>query len=249
MSQLGAGWRRAVVEEMFDSAQRAPIASLHHTMIERLAQRVGCDSAILVPAVERRLPPSAVNKGPFLKLHRLYYEQPQRYTAGLVKGRLAAAKLGAFIDTDVYSSSERRELPFYADIVRPQRITSQIVATLGFRGASSAAIHLCRHDGATFRHRELDELRAVLPFLGLIEASVGQLTAPCADAASTPLGARELQVARLACRGLQNREIAAVLGTSAATVRNQLHQVFRKLDVSNRAELAFRLSAPRAADE
>jgi len=58
-----------------------------------------------------------------------------------------------------------------------------------------------------------------------------------------PLGMREREVARLAVRGLETREIAALLGISPATVRNQLHMIYQKLNVSNRTELAFILTA------
>ena len=46
------------------------------------------------------------------------------------------------------------------------------------------------------------------------------------------------EVARLVARGLTNREIAGLVGSSENTVRNHLVAVYRKLDVSTRAELA-----------
>lgn len=51
--------------------------------------------------------------------------------------------------------------------------------------------------------------------------------------------AKEERVIRLLERGLTNPEIATVLGVSMHTVRNQLASVFRKLEVSRRAELVF----------
>lgn len=48
----------------------------------------------------------------------------------------------------------------------------------------------------------------------------------------------ELEVARLAVEGLDNKSIAARRGTSVRTVANQLASVYRKLGVSSRAELA-----------
>jgi DNA-binding CsgD family transcriptional regulator len=54
------------------------------------------------------------------------------------------------------------------------------------------------------------------------------------DAALTPA---ELRVAELAVQGLQNKEIARELGTAPATVRNQLHAVYRKLRVVDRRGL------------
>ncbi|MEZ4327423.1 MAG: helix-turn-helix transcriptional regulator [Polyangiales bacterium] len=57
-------------------------------------------------------------------------------------------------------------------------------------------------------------------------------------AAFDVLTARQREVARLVARGLTNREIAGLVGSSENTVRNHLVAVYRKLDVSTRAELA-----------
>ena len=49
---------------------------------------------------------------------------------------------------------------------------------------------------------------------------------------------RELEVLRLVVRGLTNREISSVLGSSANTIRNQTISIFAKLGVADRAEAA-----------
>lgn len=49
---------------------------------------------------------------------------------------------------------------------------------------------------------------------------------------------REREIAALICGGLSNRTIASKLGTSEGTVGIHLHNIFRKLDISNRATLA-----------
>lgn len=49
---------------------------------------------------------------------------------------------------------------------------------------------------------------------------------------------RQLQVALLAANGASNEDVAEELGIAPRTVARQLQEVFRRLDVSNRAALA-----------
>ncbi len=63
-------------------------------------------------------------------------------------------------------------------------------------------------------------------------------TSPCS------LTRAERQVAAMAAAGLPYKIIARQLGKSPATVRNQLHAVYQKLDVANRTALACKLRAP-----
>ncbi|HTR51266.1 MAG TPA: helix-turn-helix transcriptional regulator [Kofleriaceae bacterium] len=55
------------------------------------------------------------------------------------------------------------------------------------------------------------------------------------------LTARELEVARLVVARLRNLEIASLLGISAHTVRHHIENVFAKLDVRSRHDVAARL--------
>jgi DNA-binding NarL/FixJ family response regulator len=52
------------------------------------------------------------------------------------------------------------------------------------------------------------------------------------------LTSRELEIARLAARGLRNKEIAARLEITEGTAKLHLHSIYRKLGVTSRAELA-----------
>lgn len=61
-------------------------------------------------------------------------------------------------------------------------------------------------------------------------------------ATGSPLTSREEEVARLVAAGVTNREVAARLFVSPKTVERHLVNVFRKLDVRNRTELAARLA-------
>ena len=61
---------------------------------------------------------------------------------------------------------------------------------------------------------------------------------------SSPLTARERQIARLAAGGRTTREIADQLNVSARTVDSHLAHVYAKLGVDGRHELAAAIGAP-----
>jgi DNA-binding NarL/FixJ family response regulator len=56
---------------------------------------------------------------------------------------------------------------------------------------------------------------------------------------SSPLSVRERQVVELVSQGFKNREIAQRMFISEQTVKNHLHNIFDKLGVSDRLELAL----------
>ncbi|HEY0044642.1 MAG TPA: response regulator transcription factor [Allosphingosinicella sp.] len=62
------------------------------------------------------------------------------------------------------------------------------------------------------------------------------------------LSARERAVAGLIGKGLKNREVAAELGIGEGTVKVHLHNIFEKLGVGSRTELAL-LAAREAAGQ
>ena len=62
-------------------------------------------------------------------------------------------------------------------------------------------------------------------------------------AVGAPLTAREQEVARLVAAGATNREVASTLFLSPKTVERHLVNLFRKLEVRNRTELAARFGA------
>ena len=63
----------------------------------------------------------------------------------------------------------------------------------------------------------------------------------------TSLTLAEISVVECLRAYKSNKEIAAILGKSPATVRNQLYSIFRKLNVRNRAEAIGATSHPSGA--
>lgn len=64
---------------------------------------------------------------------------------------------------------------------------------------------------------------------------------------SATLSATEADIMRWLATGKTNAEIAALRGRSTATVRNQLHSVFRKLGARTRGQAVQLWSARQAA--
>jgi len=76
-------------------------------------------------------------------------------------------------------------------------------------------------------------------FRRLVELSANRVTT-AADGAQ-PLSARELEIVELIDGGLTNKEIAKRLSIGVATVKNHVHHILEKLNVSTRGEAVARL--------
>ena len=225
-------------------------SSLRAQVLAVLSAVAPCESALFLPLTPHGImrPPVGRNRTPADVAHyRLYAMNPTRYADWTQRSRdFNAVHRGAYRDTEVFSAKYRDGSPFYADIIRPQGISEQIVAFVTFRDAPTGAIHLCRHGRASrFTDREADAVRALLPTIALAQAALDPLPAalaaePLARLRSrlSALSDRERQIVDLITRGLSNLEIAALCGTSANTVRNQIAGIFNKVGASSRTELA-----------
>ena len=56
---------------------------------------------------------------------------------------------------------------------------------------------------------------------------------------TTDLTGRERQIARLVCQGLSNKAIGRLLNITDGTIKVHLHNIFQKLEISNRTALAI----------
>ena len=68
----------------------------------------------------------------------------------------------------------------------------------------------------------------------------------CDERIPVPLSETEREIAGHVLQGQSNQEIAEARGSCAATVRNQIHALFRKLGIHSRTQLAMALM-PRFA--
>jgi len=220
--------------------------------LRQLRDVASFDSAAYVPLTHFADGPTVVNRdrGEVLGYCRRYAERPAHYQPGLTKGCDASrANGGAYVDTDVYTPQERDSLPFFADIIRPQGITSQVVVSVCFQRRSRCSIHLCRHGRSPpFCRADGMAVARLVPALAVAQAALDCAASPGEQATPVEveqLGERELAVARLVARGLRNGDIAALLGTSPHTVRNQVAAIFQKLGVRSRTQLASRVNPAR----
>ncbi len=235
------------------STQLASAPAYRSWALRRLRSLASFDTAAYVPLSHPAGGPASLGRDveDTARYHGLLLARPAHYAPSLAKGA-AAANLngGVYVDTEVYTPAERDTLPFFADIIRPQGIGSQIVIVVSFHGRSRGSIHLSRHGrGPRFTPADARPLREVVPALALAQAAfdVGVGSGRATQVAADVLTERELTVAHLVAQGFRNRDIAALLGTSPYTVRNQLAVVFRKLDVRTRAALATRVGEPGGA--
>jgi DNA-binding CsgD family transcriptional regulator len=235
------------LERLVRDAQGASsLGEFRAALLASLGPNLGADSAALLDAPRTDGGPSDVRRigswglsvgyeGRYAR-HRLRYEQS-------IGRLLGALERGApVVDSEVYGLGERERLALYSEVLLPQRATSVLSAMVSYRDCRVAMLVLKRHGRKNpFGARESAWLASVVPVVALADAGFQhcQPTAtPCVDKSPDRLSPREAEVAQLACKGMRNGEIAAMLGTSAETVKKQLRSVFEKIGVSNRTELA-----------
>lgn len=153
------------------------------------------------------------------------------------------------------------------DVRMPHKTGLEVLAALARTPSSPACILLTTFDddavaiegiklgarGFLLKDVSLDQLaegiRAVAAGGTLIHPAVTERVArglarlgPTVPAAAVPaaLTKRELDVLRLIAGGQSNKEIASVLGTAEATVKNQASSIFGKLGVRDRTRAVLR---------
>jgi len=225
-------------------------AAFRDWLLERLDQLIGFDLASLHSVRAPRQASMRVRGyDADLVAERLF-----GYMLEFEPGELAAAVRGRpLVDTEVLSRRRREQLSLYREQLLPHGV-SVMMTTMWRDHHAGFGFHLARCGrGRTFHRDEIQTLEQLLPAIRLAESYVVARAMTADQSATlsfddwadqTGLTRAERRVAELAARGLQNREIATMLGVSSLTVRNQLGAVFRKADVTNRSELAFVCASP-----
>lgn len=235
-----------------DANAAADVATFRHAALRRVACFIGADGGSLMPMPHppvRDHPQVAAQLDVDPRLYARFVDNRIRYWRALHRVVAALVTDGAVVDTEVYSRRERERLEPYADTVIPAGITSILCAPVGFQGCATMLLCLNRHArAAKFGRRHAARLRAVVPLIGLVDAAVAARSAArSAQTCLRVLSPRERQVGALIHGGLQNKEIAVLLGTSAETVRKQTRAIYHKLEVEGRVQLVARFGAALAA--
>lgn len=162
---------------------------------------------------------------PFDNLDRLIYSHLRALASESESER--ASRLREVVDAAGSSPYRLHALWIRLDLGRA-------LAALGDRLGVAELNRTARDAGALGAHTVREVAERTLRTLGVRTWRRGQ--------AGAPLTRRELELAQLAAGGATNREVASALFLSEKTVERHLVNVYRKLDVRNRAELAARLA-------
>ena len=131
------------------------------------------------------------------------------------------------------SADELEAVPWIWDAARLRRYLAEVLIRLGDR--EGAIRELRRSHDALVRLRAEPELSRARELLRRLGARPPARTAPNGAGGLT---GRELDVARLVASRKSNKEIAAALGISPRTVSTHVSNIFVKLSVTSRGELA-----------
>lgn len=149
-----------------------------------------------------------------------------------------------YVDSDIYPGEEIKRTRFWTEILEPAGNGTFMAVPHVFEGEHFGVVVIFRKlDRPRFAHREAERLNPIMPLLVMgdrLKAHTVRRLIPAAGVRA-PIGAltgREREVAQLAASGMQNKAIAQSLGLSPNTVRNTLSQVFDKLEVTTRTQLA-----------
>ena len=226
------------------------VASFRLQILADLSRSVGCDGALVRPGARwAGARPLYVNDDS--RFTDIYVDNASRFGPELRRWCELSRGRRAFIDGEVHSNEQQQRMATYREMMHPEGIRSILACPLVACDGPVGLIFLFRRGrGSTFPGDTAVAATRLLSALALADRIVdmafrrGRPLPPEARPA-TPgggfesLGAREQQVAMLIAHGMQNKEIAALLGSSPNTVHTQTRRIFDKLGLHGRAQVAL----------
>ncbi len=146
---------------------------------------------------------------------------------------------GAVSDQAAFSLQARDRMPFYREVISGLGIRAIAVSVLELHGQVVGCLYLGRTSRGARFDAELERLRRALPVLSLGKRLYDSQPRVAGAAFAPPLTDREKEVLWHVTRGATNAQIAARLGTSPRTVKNQVSAILSKAGVDNRTELVY----------
>jgi DNA-binding CsgD family transcriptional regulator len=158
-----------------------------------------------------------------------------RHARELAPVLATAAQDGATVDVDVLGERRVRSTRYFSEVVRPHGGRETLFA-VPMAAATPTGCLLLGRGGARgrFRPGDVAAVRELLPAIAVASAAVAALHPEHLRAALSP---REAEIIEFLSLGWRSRDIAAALGTSVNTVRNQVSRLMVRLGVATRAEL------------
>jgi len=231
-----------LVDELLELTRVCPTrAEYEQARLEALERAIGFD-ALYVGAASQ----SDVRQEPSVsgvsKHHVATCEaNADRYWSDRLTLNAAAAHAGgAVCDQAAFSSRVRDCMPFYREVISGLGIRAIALSVLELQGQVTGCLYLGRTSRGARFGRELEQLAHALPALSLGERLYDLPPASLGGSAFSPaLTGRERQVLWHLTRGATNAQIAARLGSSPLTVKNQVSAILAKAGVENRTELVY----------
>lgn len=207
--------------------------------LEWLERAVGFDASYFGAATPRQLVTPVVSGVDTQRVEYCEARADRYWQDRLALHRAAFEAGGVVADHDALSAQQRDRMPFYREVVAGHGIRATAVALLRLRGQLSGCVFLGRAARGARFGGELRLLSQALPILALGNAvhEKLELPAPKATAELRRLTPREREVLQLLCRGWTNAQIAARLGSSPRTVKNQVSAILGKTNSTNRTQL------------
>jgi len=204
--------------------------------LESLQRAIGFDALYVGAALPDGPTPAPSVSGVSQRYVATCEANAERYWGDrLALNSAAASAGGAVCDQVAFSLQTRDRMPFYREVIDGLGIRAIAVSVLRLHGKQVGCLYLGRTSRGARFGAELERLRRALPVLSLgkrlYDSSFGVATA--AQAFSPRLTEREKEVLWHVTRGATNAQVAARLGTSPRTVKNQVSAILTKAGVEN----------------
>jgi DNA-binding CsgD family transcriptional regulator len=232
----------AFKEIAFAVADAPTAGTMGQAIMNALARVVPCDVGSIITAEPGQPWSIAGEIGDNQLLRQNYW----RYS-GEMASEEAQGLAGKFaVAENVFASRRRERLAIFREFLTPLHL-SHVAAAIWVVDNRVWAVGLSR-EGPLMSDRAIARLNALLPHLRAALRALSWLPRDPWSSNSekepntgAPWGLTRMQerTMDLVIRGLTNKEVASLLGTSPHTVRNTLAEVFKKVGASRRGELAF----------